>query len=172
MPTQHNQLTPNLLAVNKQIHAEAVGYLYKQPVVLEDTVALHTFIAGIGPKNRLQLDDIVVKGWGTGRGTHKASNAASMTLLSTCTNLRKFTLNCHISWRRRDPRATARQLYRDGHHFLEGFGAANGRKDAALDVLVLSEWTSRENSMPEEREDKAEESKYEFQREMRKLLKC
>ncbi|KAK5170294.1 uncharacterized protein LTR77_004881 [Saxophila tyrrhenica] len=133
--TQHTPLVPNLLAVNKQIHDEAVGYLYKQQIILEDTMALHAFIAAIGPTNRLQLEDLVVRGWGCGRGTHKAMNFASLTLLASCTNLKSLFFDCNIGWSR-TAKQTARQLHRDGHYFLEAYAAAKG-KDAAVEVVKL-----------------------------------
>ena len=172
----HNPLVPNLLAVNKQIHAEGVGYLYKQQILLEDTTALHTFLAAIGATNRLQLSDITVKGWGNGRGAHKAMNLASLTLLSTCTNLKRFLLDCNIGWRRQ-PKEIARQLYRDGHYFLEAFGAANGNKDAALDVLEVSTWNNNRRNRygwhgPADSVPDPEKEKDEFKAEMRKPLRC
>ena len=171
----YNDLAPNLLAVSKQIHAEAVGYLYKQPIMLEDTMALHAFLAAIGPSNRRQITDLTVKQWGNGRGTHKAMNFASLTLLAGCTNLRALNLDCQIGWVRQ-PKNLARQIYRDGHCFLEEYGAANGRKDAAVEVLQLSEWyydrnnyyywQGSGNALPES----AETFKNQFRTEMRKLL--
>jgi hypothetical protein len=170
---QTKSLSPNLLAVNKQIRAEASGYLYQQTIVLEDTMTLHTFLAAIGHQNRLRLSDIVVKGWGGGRGAHKASNFASLTALAGCTNLKSFMLDCDIGWLR-SPKHLARQLFRDGHYFLEAFGAANGKKDAALGVLQLGDsnydktrYAWRQRSIPER-----EEFQDQFDAEMRKLMKC
>ena len=117
----YNSLIPNLLAANKQIQSEGIGYLYQQRIVLEDTMALHTFLAAIGPANRLQLSNVTVRSWGHGRGTHKAMNVAALTMLAGCTNLKVFNLDCKIGWLR-TPRDLARQLYRDGHYFLEAYG--------------------------------------------------
>lgn len=169
-----NHLSPNILAVNKQIHSEAIGYLYKQPLVLEDTMALHTFIAAIGPTNRLRISDLTVRGWGSGRGTHKAMNVASLTMLAGCTNLKSFNLDCNIGWLRA-PKHLARQIYRDGHYFLEAYGAAHGRKDAAVEVLQLNEWNyDRGNYYSWRRSGNtlpgSDEFKKQFQAEMRKLL--
>ena len=162
--------------MNRQIHSEAVGYLYKQPIILEDTFTLHTFLAAIGPTNRLVLSDITVKAWGNGRGVHKAMNFTSLTLLSTCTKLKYLTLDCQIGWRRQ-PKLLARQIFRDGHYFLEAFGDANGMKGAAIDVLELSDWNYDGNncygwrrsagSLPEPGTFKKD-----FQAELKKLLGC
>lgn len=171
---QWNRLIPQLLAVSKQIHSEAVGYLYKQRIILEDTMALHTFLAAIGQLNQLILSNVVVKDWGCGRGTHKAMNVAALTSLATCTNLQKLHLDCKIG-HQRTPKQLARQIFRDGHYFLEAFGATNGQKDAAVNVLELNDcnfdsrnwgWGRKSNnSLPE-----PEKFKSEFHEEMRKLL--
>lgn len=173
LPAQQTTLSPNLLAVNKQIQVEATAWLYQQPVILEDTMALHTFLAAIGPSNRNAVTDIVVKGWGRGRGTHKAMNVAGMTSLADCPNLKRFRLDCDIAWRRH-PKSLASQLYRDGHYFFERFGVVKGKKDAILDVLQLSECnfdrTGYWNHVVNEPEADAEEFKEAYAAEMRKLL--
>lgn len=63
----------------------------------------------------------------------------------------------------------ARQIYRDGHFFFEHFGAANGGKDAAIDVLEVSDsnfdkWYNRTENKP------PEENQKDFEAELRKLL--
>lgn len=60
-------LIPNLLAVNRQIRDEASSYLYKQELILEDTNALHIFLACIGPSNRELLTNVTIRGWGVGK---------------------------------------------------------------------------------------------------------
>ena len=172
---QPNQLTPALLAVNKQVHSEALGYLYQQPIVVEDTYALHSFLASIG-SNRSAVTEIVVRGWGGGRGAHKAMNFCAFPLLGLCNNLKKVVFDCEIGWYRA-PERLARQLYRDGHIFFEAYGTANGGKDAAVDVLELSEWNFDKNnnwsyrrggdSLPDK-----DGCKKRFQAELRKLLGC
>ena len=162
---QWKQLIPNLLAVSKQVRAEAVGYLYKQRIVVEDTMALHTFLAAIGQFNRGVLSEVVVKDWGCGRGAHKAMNVAALTALSTCTNLKKLNLDCRVGWQR-TPKQLARQIFRDGHYFLEAFGAANGRRDAAVDVIELSDCNlGSVNESPG-----PEKYKCQYEGELRKLL--
>lgn len=175
LPSQSNSLSPNILAVSKQLHSEGVAWLYQQRLILQDTMTLHTFLAAIGPFNRKVVTDIVVEGWGQGRGTHKAMNVAGLASLADCTNLKSFRLDCWIPWRRQ-MRDLARQLYRDGHHFFEQFGAANGRKDAVLDVLQLSDnnydgtagwyWQSGTPT------SSVEENKEAFRVELRRLLGC
>ena len=170
----YNPLSPSLLAVSKQINSEAISYLYKQQLVFEDTMSLHTFLTAIGPSNRLQLTNVTVKAWGNGRGTHKAMNVAALSMLAGCTNLQSLNLDCNIGWTR-TPIQLARQIYRDGHYFLEAYGTANGRMDAAIEVLRLSEWNyNRDNYYSWRRSSSSlpgpDEFKKQFQAELRKLL--
>lgn len=171
------QLVPNVLAVNQQIRNEASSMLYKQEIILEDTTALHTFITQIGPYNRQLLSDITIKGWGRGRGVHKGHNFAALSMLSTCTNLQTLFIDCTMGWLR-TPKQLARQLFRDGHYFFEAFGAANGRYDAAIDVLQFAEeWQFNKHaggrwynhSQDKEREADPEK-KQQFEDELRGLL--
>lgn len=175
VPEKENSLTPALLAVNKQIHAEGTTWLYQQRIVLEDTTTLHTFLAAIGPTNRQIVTEIVVKGWGCGRGSHKAMNVAALTSAAECTNLKIFRLDCHVEYYRH-PKGTARQLYRDGHYFFERFGAARGRKDAIVDVLQLSDcnFDGQGHYRWQADDDTAEvgERKEEFRASLRELLGC
>lgn len=176
VPARTTSLVPNLLAVNKQVHAEGIAWLYQQPLILEDTMALHTFLAAIGPANRNVITQLVVKGWGRGRGTHKAMNVAGLTSLADCQNLESFRLDCDITAWHRQPKSLARQLYRDGHHFFERFGVVKGRKDAVLDVLQLSARNFERNGYwgyaANDPEADVEEFKKAYAAEMRKLLGC
>lgn len=152
---------------------EGVAWLYQQRLILQDTMTLHTFLAAIGPSNRKVVTDIVVEGWGEGRGTHKAMNVAGLTSLADCTNLKSFRLDCRIPWRRQ-MRDLARQLYRDGHFFFEQFGAANSRKDAVVDVLELSDDNFEGGAgwlwHPRTGLSSVEENKEAFGAELRRLL--
>lgn len=130
-------LVPALLGVNKQIHAEGVGHLYQQSIVVEDTYALHSFLASIGSM-RAELTHLTIKGWGNGRGAHKAMNFPSFTLLADCANLQSLSLDCTIGHFSK-AECLARQIFRDGYHFFETYGTANGSYDAGVEVLQLSE---------------------------------
>ena len=173
-----DRLVPALLAVNKQIHSEALGYLYQQPIILSDTYALHNFLSLIG-SNRPMVTNLTVQGWGSGRGTNHAMNVCIFPLLGLCTNLENLFLDCTIGWVR-TPQGLARQIYRDGHYFLEAYGRAKGRKDAGVDVLELRDsnfdrdgystsWWSRRRHvvLPEK-----DEFRTQFQAELRKMLGC
>ncbi|KAK1052433.1 hypothetical protein LTR74_016530 [Friedmanniomyces endolithicus] len=172
-------LSPALLAVSKQIHADGVNYLYHQPIVVEDTYALHNFVAAIG-SNRARVTDLTIKGWGDSRGARKTMNFCRFTLLAGCTNLKKLYLDCTIGWRRH-PEGLARQLYRDGVYFFEAYGAANGSKGAAVEILELSDenhgkvhrWGGADTSSSEaEKEAEKDVHEERCQAELKKLLGC
>ncbi|KAK0827605.1 hypothetical protein LTR03_016819 [Friedmanniomyces endolithicus] len=166
-------LSPALLAVSKQIHAEGINFLYQNRIIVEDTYALHGFLATIG-SNRSRVTDLTVRGWGNSRGAHKAMNFCSFTLLAGCTNLKKLYLDCALGWRR-DIRGLARQLYRDGVYFFEAYGLANGSKSAGVEIVELNEtnfdihkgYQGRDTSSPEK-----DEFKEKCQAELKRLLGC
>lgn len=138
------ELRPAILAVCSQIYEEASPLLYGQSIHVDDTMTLHAFIACTSHRNRLLLREIVVHSWGMGRGAHKAMNHPALTLLATCTNLEHVFFACQIHWgsyhrNENTIKLVARQLYRDGFHFLEAIGAARGNQDAAIDVVEIHE---------------------------------
>lgn len=59
-------------------------------------------------------------------------------MLSTCTNLQSLFLDCSLYYNA-DPKCLARQIFRDGHHYLEAVGSARGQYDAAIEIIELSE---------------------------------
>ncbi|KAI7320133.1 hypothetical protein KC315_g9541 [Hortaea werneckii] len=130
-------LVPALLAASKQLHKEAYGFLYQTPLIFKDIHALHSFLAGIG-SHRAYVRDVLLQQWdyGYGRGTKNPMNYAAFPLLGLCTNLRSFTIEKGIGLRTQ-PEKIAELVYRNSHFFLEAYGMAKGRKDAAVDVIVL-----------------------------------
>lgn len=166
-----NSLSPNVLAVNKQIHFEATSVLYKQALIFDDTMALHHFLGQIGQTNRMLLDDISIKEWGFGRGTHKAMNFAALTMLAGANNLKALRYDCEFGWNRK-PVDLARQIFRDGHVFLDAYATANG-KHAAIDVVkpgeVNFDWANSWDRPTTNTPDPAVSRKA-FQTEMMRLL--
>ncbi|KAF2725313.1 hypothetical protein K431DRAFT_309479 [Polychaeton citri CBS 116435] len=166
-------LLPNLLAVNKQIHDEAASILYMQPIVVEDTIALHTFLASIGPNNTQLLQDLTVKDWGIYRGTMKTMNHCAMVLLAGAVNLKALHIDCMSVWYRDNGKKLARQIWRESCIFLEKYGAANHRKHAAVDVLRLHGGNfNPRNKGTHQAGQKSPREGYEaeFKRHLRKLL--
>jgi hypothetical protein len=129
---------PALLAVNKQINAEAINFLYGHDFTFADSAALHSFLATVGVDNQRRLAKIEVKSWGQS-GVAKGHNHASLTLLAGATNLKSLILACDVSVYSNKPARIAARVFGDAHRFLEAYGAANGRKDAAVDILELDE---------------------------------
>jgi hypothetical protein len=133
-----NSITPALLAVNKQIHDEAMGILYNQPIILQNCSGLFTLLAGMSTATRARVRDVTIREWSEG-GALGAQVGAAFALLADCVNLRRLFFDCEMWWYRGASRG-AEDLYRDGHWFFEAFGAHAGRRrDAVLDVLVFSE---------------------------------
>lgn len=132
------EFVPALLAVNKQINAEAINYLYGHDFVFENTTALHSFLAPMGLRNQQRLTSIEIMAWGKS-GEKQGHNYSGLTLLSGATNLKSLRIACDVSYWSNQPGRIAARIYRDAHWFFEAYGAANGRKDAAVDILELDE---------------------------------
>lgn len=128
---------PALLALNKQINAEAINYLYGHEFTFENCFALTEFLAMIGLRNQQRLHTVKIVDWGSRSAASKLSNHTALTMLAGATNLESLVLDCAISGRTMSK--MAKDLYRDGHHFLAAFGAANGGKDAAVDIIEVND---------------------------------
>jgi len=83
----HSQLAPNLLATCKQIHAEAVKYLYDQEIAFERSCALRTFLSLIRPRNRERITRVRVNHWGFG------PDRPELSLLAIATNLKAIRID-------------------------------------------------------------------------------
>ena len=119
-PKTLTALAPVLLCVSKAVMAEAQPVLYgDNDFVFEDTVALHAFLANIGSTNVASLTDITVNGWGTSAAL-RGSNHPALTLLVPAVKLERFLVNCKIHYGNEGQ--VARQLFKDGHHWLEARG--------------------------------------------------
>lgn len=140
-------LSPSLLAVNKQIYAEAAAILYSQPLHFENTTALHSFLAPLSNQTASLVRSITIhtyENWG--RGTRKAMNVSALTLLRSCSNLQKLCIEGYHTYEGYCNRGAttaqkrgqdqgvgiARQLYRDVGFWLDTVGASK-----ALQILEL-----------------------------------
>lgn len=149
-------LSPSLLAVNKQIYAEAVAILYSQPLHFENTTALHTFLAPLSNQTASLVRSITIhtyEAWG--RGTRKAMNVSALTLLRSCSNLKTLCIESYHKHNRnynrgpttaqargqRQGHAVARQIYRDAVFWLDTIGASR-----ALQILDLPVFQQRDLS--------------------------
>jgi hypothetical protein len=126
----------SLLTVNKQINAEAMTHLYSHKFIFDNSVALLEFLAMIGHRNKLRLNAVKVAQWNRGRHSKQSSNPSGLMMLAGADNLKslKFSGNLYgIGLKEK-----AKKIVRDGIHFFRAYGVANGRKDAAVDVLKVS----------------------------------
>lgn len=175
---KNTTMVPNLLAVNKQVRDEAINYLYNQDLIFEDTLALHRFLATIGLRNQKRLLNIELKAFATGRRTMPV-NYCAFALLGNATNLKSVKISRHHSGWYRSPANHAQGLYRDAHFFMEAFGDANGRKDAAVDIFDIAEDNfdayhfsvySRRNRSSERKDLSPAGNEEVFRNELRRLL--
>ena len=136
---QLHSLVPNLLAVSKQIHHEAVNILYGQDLKFHDSDALHRFLEIIGPSNQKRLQSVDLVSFCTGRNKQALNHCAFMSL-AAATNLKTLHLNSAylLGWHT-NAKVFARILFGNTHFFLEAYGRANGRMDAAVDILDIDD---------------------------------
>ena len=168
-------LIPSLLLLNHEIYAETQPILYgSNDFAFEDTTALHHFLASIGSKNCATLTDVTLRGWGQTK-SHKALNFPAFTLLANAVNLTRLHLDCRIKWGS-GPKSVAKQVYRDGFHWLEAVGVAKGTKDGAVELIEVmdgnfDEWRGYGHNKSAEEKPTPEERLEIFRTEMRKLLR-
>ncbi|KAF2673956.1 hypothetical protein BT63DRAFT_422063 [Microthyrium microscopicum] len=128
-------LSVHLLAVCKQIYAEAAPFIYGQKLVFASTGALVSFGAALSERTAKLIRHVEVKSWGLSR-THKNVPYLAFTLLAAkgVTNLETLSLNCSLgyfysySWRSTGkstaiPKRVARQVYRHCYPWLEAVAA-------------------------------------------------
>ncbi|KAM0796834.1 hypothetical protein BDR22DRAFT_498252 [Usnea florida] len=128
---------PNILLLNKAIHAETQSILYaRNKFVFENTMALYTFLATIGPKNRATLTELIIQGWGEIKA-HEPLHYPTLTMLADAVNLTRLQFDCLIAWD--GPSKVAKELYRGGFRWLEAIGAAKGSLDAGVDIITVNE---------------------------------
>ncbi len=102
-------------------------------------------------------------------------NFPAFTMLGSAVNLESVYINCRIHWD--GPKAVARKIYRDAHHYLEAVGDAKGRYDAAVDILEFhpENWAGQSGSRSEPATSTkgftTEECVEEFRAELRKRLR-
>lgn len=158
---------PAMLALNKQINAEAITYLYGHDFVFQNSAALHCFLATVGPRNQQRLINVDIMDWGR-EGAAKAMNYSSMALMAGATNLKSLRFLCDVGYWSTRPHRVARRLFRDAALFLEAYGRANGRKDAAVDIIHVSETSFQHWRWPQS--DSTAGADEPFKLELRRLL--
>ncbi|KAL1641360.1 hypothetical protein SLS58_006059 [Diplodia intermedia] len=149
-PPHTASLTPALLAVCRRIRDEATPLLYAQPMLFEDTAALHAFLAPLPPPSRAALRDVTVLGvrGGWGRSMRAAFDVAALTLLAegaTALNvLRYHDESYREGWNDSPQLLAARRFYRRAFHWLDAVARERGVDEAvgAVEVIGLSNSTS------------------------------
>ncbi|KAF1822248.1 uncharacterized protein K489DRAFT_410577 [Dissoconium aciculare CBS 342.82] len=130
-----NRLAPALLAINSHIHREAADVLYGgQAFTFQNYAIAYYCLSRMGAANRARMRAIRILGQAAHGAGSRTRIAPALKLLADCVQLRSLFLG-HRFMRPRDPHESARELYRDGYQFFREFGAAQGRRDAVLDVL-------------------------------------
>lgn len=99
-------------------------------------------------------------------------NFSAFSLLVAAINLKSIFLDCSIGWYSQ-PEKVAGTIYRNAHYFLESYGAANGNKGAAVDIIELGSSTlsnSRYYNHGAATPDDDEALEKRFQSKLRSLL--
>ncbi|KAL8754809.1 MAG: hypothetical protein Q9199_004080 [Rusavskia elegans] len=176
IPIIRPSFAPTIIALNREIHAQAQPILYgANAFALEDPKALLAFCANIGPKNCAYLQEVSLKHWGN-TVVRRAMCHPAFAMLASAVNLKCLNLDCCIYWGAGS--GTARQFFRDGHNWLEAVGTKEGRRDAAVDLIQLGMQhiarprvgvMSTDHTTDEEKLEKMTDA---FQAELRRLLKA
>lgn len=142
-------LVPALLAVSKQVYAEAATILYSQPLHFVNTTALHSFLAPLSNQIGSLIRNITIHNYDVGgRGVRKSMNVSALTLLRSCSNLQTLRIEGfgQYAWRihyrgrpspekagKMEGTSIAQQIYRDAAFWFDTVGAKK-----ALQVLELA----------------------------------
>ncbi|KAL8798191.1 MAG: hypothetical protein Q9182_006883 [Xanthomendoza sp. 2 TL-2023] len=182
--TKKPSLQVQSVLLNKQTYAEAQPILYgANRFAFADMKALHIFCANIGPNNCALLKQMSIECWGRAHlGIDSFAKYAAFTTLASAVNLTCLDIGSAVSVGRGiwgDGKKVATEFYRDAHLWLEAFGKANGRLDAAVEIIgfgyvntPFGEILTLERDDPRRRARKTRlaELKTGFQRELRELL--
>lgn len=127
-------LTPALLATCKQVHDEAIDYLYSQKLSFNDHFALQDFLATLGPRYVQRLRHIRIMrelvGW-------RRSGALTMLAGAGATKLTCLEFDFVFGFSPY-PAELAHHLCRILHFWLSAYGRAQGNPKAGLNIIRLS----------------------------------
>ena len=126
-------LDPKLLLLNHNYHTGTKAILYgKNKFAMEDMRTLHAFCAFIGAENCAQLKHLSLRNCGLSC-TSRLNNFPAFTILSSAINLTRLDIDCKYGGT--DPQRVAKLLHSDAYYFLQAYGRANGRRDAAVKLF-------------------------------------
>ncbi|KAK5113082.1 hypothetical protein LTR62_003661 [Meristemomyces frigidus] len=117
-----------LLAVNHEVHAEALPLLYATTIRLDSTTSLVDFMSQLSSRYKLLLKSLSIKSY------IKGTSRNSMHFLAEARNLTRLYFESGV-FAEGDPNKAAKAFYADAYKFLEAIGAARGDKAAGVDVL-------------------------------------
>ncbi|KAK5736116.1 hypothetical protein LTR17_007638 [Elasticomyces elasticus] len=117
-----------VLAVNKEIHEEAIPIFYAHQLRFESTTTLLDFLSQIPQSVRPLLKNVYIKSW------IKTTARNTMHCLSDSPNITKLHIDAGIH-AEGDPIKAAKNFWGDAYKFLEAIGSAKGDKVAGVDVL-------------------------------------
>ena len=119
-----------LLAVNKEIHAEAVQILYSHTLKVENTTCLLDFLGQLQHAVRPRITKVWIKQY------VKTTCRNAMHFLAESPNVSALHIENAISIEN-NPLKAARNFYMDAYKFLEAVGATRGDKAAGVDILTF-----------------------------------
>ncbi|KAL8820640.1 MAG: hypothetical protein Q9223_001184 [Gallowayella weberi] len=179
--TKKPSLPVQFALLNKQTYAETQPILYgANRFAFEDTKALLVFCGNIGPNNCALLKQLSIESWGRHHlRVDSFAKYAAFTTLASAVNLTCLDIGCAVSVGRGtwgDGQKVATVFYRDAHLWLDAFGKANGRFDAAVDIIDFGHWNTPFGDLLDlERSDRRRQArlallKADFQKELRELF--
>lgn len=169
---EHVDLRSAILAVSHQIHDEAIGLLYAQPIHVLDAAVLHDLIACIGVTSRHLHRQMHIYDGGHGRGMHVSANRIGLSAVADCTGLESVTFEFAVATCGRWWGNAARQVYKSDFLWLEAMVSRQG-VDAALEVVKLADCNFNTFAYLGTNPTLSEKIKYNrglFDRDMKKLL--
>jgi hypothetical protein len=133
---------PQLLATCKTIYAEAAGFFYKQPFIVQDPHTLQQLLLGMGPTGVAKLNNLTIGPRTGSRSSVRASILPAFGLLRDATSLEKLHVKSWVGWYKSRDRASnpsdreegdeqrakliARNVYRDCWPWLEVIAGKKG----------------------------------------------
>ncbi|PPJ60992.1 hypothetical protein CBER1_01990 [Cercospora berteroae] len=155
-----------LLAVNKEVHEEAMQIFYSIPIRLDGTSSVMDFLSQIDSSIRQRISGVVIKNY------QKATARTAMNVLAECKNLTRVHFDSGV-FSEGDPQKAAKALFGDAHKFLQAIGSAKGNKEAGVDILSFGKQalTLKTDSLKNKDEKVAKSWPDHMVNEMRESLK-
>ena len=165
MYSEQSRYRAALLAVNKEIHEEAVPILYDHTLRFENTQTVLDFWGQLQPGVRPRIRHVSIKNF------VKTSARNAMHFLAESPNLASLHIESGV-FTGEDPAKAAKEFYDSAYKFLEAVGAKKGEKTAGVDVLSFgSEALVFKAGEDKKKKPWGEEKKEEFEATLKAKLK-